>query len=103
MLDQAKIDQLKAAHGDVYLLKAAGEELVLRAPRRLEWQQFRDFGSDDRKRSRAAETLFRACCVYPDRAELDTVLERHPGIPETAMDKLSELAGVVVGAETSKL
>ena len=70
-----RLHDLKARHGDdLHLLSAAGEHVVATVPSAAQFQQFKDYAADERKRTRALETLTRACVVYPDAEALDVLL-----------------------------
>jgi hypothetical protein len=99
-----KLLDLKSRHGDdIHLLSAAGEHVVATVPSSAQFQQFKDYAADDRKRTRALETLTRACVVYPDAIAMDVLLERRPGLATSFGSKLVELAGAVEDVEAKKL
>jgi hypothetical protein len=99
-----KITELKSKHGgELHLLVAAGEYCIATTPSPAQYQQFKDYAADDRKRTHALETLTRACVVYPDPAGLDVLLERKPGLATSFGGKLTELAGAVEEVEAKKL
>jgi regulator of sirC expression with transglutaminase-like and TPR domain len=102
-LTDAVVQGLKDKNGEVYLLSAAGEHVVATVPSSAQFQQFKDYAADDRKRTRALETLTRACVVYPDALAMDVLLERRPGLATSFGSKLVELAGAVEDVEAKKL
>lgn len=103
MLDASLVDRLKAEHGEVYLVRAAGAEVVVRPPRRAEYRRFRALVMDESRRADALERLVRDCTVHPAPEELDDLLERKPALAEVVGAKLLELAGAQEEAEIKKL
>ncbi len=101
--DERTIERLKAEHGEVYLLEAAGVAVVARPPSRAEYRRFRARALDEKNRADALEALTRACVVWPEQAEFDTLLEQKPALAEVFGAKLLELAGAVEEAEIKKL
>jgi hypothetical protein len=99
-----KITELKARHSEeLHLLVAAGEHCIATSPSPAQYQQFKDYAADDRKRTRALEMLTRACVVHPDPAGLEALLGRKPGLATSFGGKLLELAGAVEEVEAKKL
>ncbi|HEX2863663.1 MAG TPA: hypothetical protein VHN99_03775 [Deinococcales bacterium] len=103
-LDPKLVEQLKAEHGDTLkLLKAAGETVVVRPPRKVEYERFRDASFDEKKRARALEQLVREAVVHPSRDEFDALLQRKPALSEVFGARVIELAGAAVEAEVEDL
>ena len=101
---EQEIEQLKAEHGDeLHLLTAGRFAVVVTPPPRHKYKRFKSAVLDPKKRDAALETLFLDCVVWPERASIDQLLERYPGMAETFGDKLLELAGVVDDAHLAKL
>jgi len=101
---ESKIAELKVRHGvDLHLLVAADEHCIATSPSPAQYQQFKDYAADDRKRTRALEMLTRACVVHPDPAGLEAMLGRKPGLATSFGGKLLELAGAVEEVEAKKL
>lgn len=97
------IERLRAEHGEIYQLEAAGEAVIARPPTRAEYRRFRAKVLDEKGREAALETLTRACVVWPDTSAFDALLERKPALAEVFGAKLLELAGAVEEAELKKL
>ena len=102
-MDDAKIAELKQQHGpDLGLVTAPdGSELVFRAPKRLEYDQWYDKRNEG---SAPARQLAQSCLVFPDRATMIAVLDRYPYMLQGKggfLDIITDLAGAD-GAVTAK-
>jgi hypothetical protein len=93
------IQQLKAEHGEIYLLTAAEQSVIVKKPSRAVVKRFLSTITKDDRRHDAFEALLKDCVVWPDRAELGKLLEHKPGIVLPFGQKLSELAGAVEEAD----
>ena len=84
-IDPKIVEDLKAKHGDVYILTAeeAGVQVVCKRPSRPVYRKFRDQRSDPNKRSMALEDLFISCLVHPAPKEFDRVLDEMPALADT--------------------
>jgi hypothetical protein len=102
-IDKSIIEGLKAEHGDVYLLEAKEESVVVTVPTRPQYRRFIEAAGKDNKRPHAMETLCRECVVYPNAETFDALLEKKPGLAATFSAKLLELAGVEDEAAAKKL
>ena len=98
-MDLAKLEELKAKHGDLYDICG----VVCKSPSRGAWGKFRSFAMDDKKKSNAAESLVRDCAVLPAGQELDSLFDKQPALADSIAGKLAELAGVVGEIEAKKL
>ena len=85
MNDPKIVDELKAKHGDVYILTAdeAGVQVVCKRPSRPVYRKFRDQRSAPNKRSMAFEEPFLSCLVHPAPKEFDRVLDEMPALADT--------------------
>jgi hypothetical protein len=100
-LKATDVEELKAKHGRVVALSGEGDEtlVVVRPPKRSEWQRFLTQFMDESKRLAAQENLVRACVVAPDKAGLDALFEEKPACVADIAKALRELAG---GGELEK-
>jgi hypothetical protein len=104
MYDQGTIDKLKAEHGDgLTHLRAAGHDVVVKRPSRLEWRRFLEAAADASKRARAVETLFLAAVVHPDKKAVAEILEARPALAERFGDEVAKLAGAEEVVEKNAL
>lgn len=93
--------ELLAAHGKLWpvevQLKAedSSVEFLLRAPTKQEYQLFLKGTSDKETRPSAIRKIVRPCIVWPERADLDLILDRSPGMLESLGDPVLEIAGMV--------
>lgn len=95
-IDDSKLSELEAEHGEVFVLTEGGETAVFKRPTRAQYRRFRSERLDDRKASTALETLFSGCLVYPPAKEFDAVIDRKPALPDLFASKLLDVAS---GAE----
>lgn len=104
MLDDAKIQELKATHKNLVCIETqTGASLVFRKPRRLEFDQW--FDQRD-KGSQAGLSLAQQCLVYPTPQEFMAALEDAPGVlmcRDGVVDAITDLAGADGGASKKKL
>jgi len=98
-LDAKMIEKLKAEHGEVYLLEAAGVGVVVKAPTRASMKRFMALASREDRRYEALEALLRDSVVWPEAGELATILERKPGLVAPFGEQLVRLAGATEEAE----
>jgi hypothetical protein len=86
-----QLEELKAQYEDLYLFERKGVSLVFKPPTR---EQFKRFIKETEKGDAysATETLVKDCLVYPNRAGLDEVLRRYPGLIDPIGGDLTRLA-----------
>lgn len=102
-LDPKLIDKLRAEHGEVYLLQAAGVEVAVKPPSRAAMKRFFNTASREDRRYEALEALLLDCVVHPSPTELAAILERKPGLVAPFGEKLVSLAGATEEAEFRSL
>jgi len=98
-LDTKTIERIKAEHGEVYVLEAAGVSVVVRPPSRAAMKRFFNLSSREDRRYEALEALLQDSAVYPEPAELARLLEKKPGLVAPFGEKLVALAGATEEAE----
>lgn len=98
-----RIAELKAAHGEVYEITACDVTVVVKAPTRAQYNQYRTLMFDPDRRALANQGLLLNCVVDPDRAGMEALLERLPGLAETIGSEIAEIAGLTKQVETKKL
>jgi hypothetical protein len=100
MIDPAVIEEQKAKHGTVHLLKAGEHEVIVKRPSRPAWRKFRTLAAEPSKRPDALEGLLRDCLVYPDQKALEAMLEQAPALSELFGNEVMDIAGA--GLEVEK-
>jgi len=90
--DEAKVQKLRAEHGEVFELTEGGETILARRPTRADWRKFKAARADDKKKIVALEEVFEACLLLPELDEFDRVLERKPALADTFGQLLIEIA-----------
>lgn len=107
-MDQATIDSLKTKYGDIWQLKASLDNsdecvILVRKPSRAAYDQYRSNLFDEDRRRFAFQNLLLECVVYPDRGQMDEVLDKLPGLCETFGPECAKLAGNTRAVEVKKL
>lgn len=99
--------RVKAENPDVelHVLEATGQEVIVRPPTRGEYEVYKNKLADAKpgKRMAANEALVRGVLVYPSIEEFDALLEEKPGLVESYLEKVLELAGLVEDSTSRKL
>lgn len=107
MVSKEAIAELKSKHGDVYVLTAAGHEIVVRKPKRAEIKRWQDMSAsgkegDRRKGIAATEQLVRDVLVHPAMDEYEMIVDDMPLLPMTFGGEVLQIAGAVGDAEAKK-
>lgn len=93
MIDEKKVEDLRAEHGDVFVLEEGGESVVCKRPTRAQYKRFRKERMDSRRNAEALETLFLGCLVYPPADEFEATLELKPALADVFGGMLLDVAG----------
>lgn len=102
-ITEEELAALKAKFGEINLLEACDEQVLVRTPPYAEWQRFFSMANDPDQRSNALDTLTRACIVYPDKAGVNKLLNLKPALGVTFGNEISELAGLAKKVSRKKL
>jgi hypothetical protein len=94
-IDEKKLAELKAQHGEVLSLETkAGEDVVFRMATPEEFDRFLVEHTDPQSRPAAFRTLCLVCAVYPERGEMAALLRAKPGIAMKLGDHLTDFCGL---------
>jgi hypothetical protein len=103
MMDSAKLEALKAQHGELFVIETDdGEALAFRRPTRAEYKRFKANALDEQKRMDADEQLVRAVTIYPDAEGFAALLDRKPALATSMAGEVLKVAGAVQGLEAKK-
>jgi hypothetical protein len=103
VVDEAKLEELKSEHGEVHVLSAGGNEVVVKRPTKAMIERWQDTTAADRKRGpRATAVLVRECVVHPAHGAYDVMVEERPLLPMTFGEKVLEIAGAIQDCEAKK-
>jgi len=104
MLTEAKIAELKAAHGsELYSVETTSGDFVFKKPTRQAYDRWVDKNSDG-KRTEAARELAQACLAVPDYQQLIAALDVEPALLlGEFLEACLTLAGVKEKHELKKL
>jgi len=105
-LTPEKIAELKAQHGELYLLSSDDEtlplEVVVKKPGRAQLDRYtHDLMGG--KASRAARQLLSDCLVHPSADELDRICAEAPGVPTVLAAELVKVARLDLEITVKKL
>jgi hypothetical protein len=103
MLTDKQIDELKAKHGAniVGVVDEDGNIFVLKRPSRADFDRW--FDSD--RKSPDARQLVKSCLVYPSASDMDSALDKQPGLLQCRnglLDAAVNQTGFREGAATLK-
>lgn len=101
---RAKLQEAKTAHGEAYVLTDSDDKIsvVVRKPRRAEYQRFRQERADPGKRAAALERLFLSCLVWPTPTDFEPTLNSLPAIGDSFGAALFDRISGAVEAEVRK-
>jgi hypothetical protein len=108
-MDAKFIEDLKAKHPGTELHKLGGtdELVIVKCPPGPIWDAMQDKVLDSNstvaQKRAAAHNLVISCVVHPSREQLAELFEKKPGLLQTFMGQLSEIAGVNNQAKSEKL
>lgn len=101
---ETDIKQVKEKYsGEVFLLSACDQNVLVKIPDEPIFQRFRDDGANDARRSTATKRMLEACVLWPDKSEYAAMIAKQPGLVESFGNKLGTLAGLSSDVETKKL
>jgi hypothetical protein len=103
VIDETKIEELRAQHGEVHILTADDQHtIVVRCPTAPEFERFEAHFADEKKAARALGQLVRDVVVWPSRDEYDEMLARRPGLRLAYAKDVLRIAGATVEVEAKK-
>jgi hypothetical protein len=103
VVEEAKLEELKAEHGEVHVLTAGGNVVVIKRPTKPMIERWQDACTTDKKRGpKATATLVRECVVHPAPSVYDAMIEERPLLPMTFGEKVLEIAGAIQDCEAKK-
>jgi hypothetical protein len=88
------ITDLEGKHGTIEVYESDFGAAAFRPARPPEWQRFLDEMNVEGLKSRALRNLVFACCVAPDRAEFEQLIQARPGLVQAFGNQLIELCGM---------
>ncbi len=94
MIDDAKIAELKAKHGELFAIELDEDEIVVfRRPTRLEFRAYKSNSQDESKRAVADEILCKSVVVYPEGDACEALLDKLPAASLTLAKAIVEKSG----------
>lgn len=99
-----QIEALKRAHGEVRVLRAAGEPVALaRVPSAAEYQRWKEHSDDEATKFYALAELAQTCVLEPAGAEFRALLDRRPALGDVLGKELLRIAGLAENVQSEKL
>lgn len=94
-IDTAAIDKIKEENPDAELLliESSMGDVIAKIPTANEMNAFRSKIFDEKRRANATESLVRSCVLYPDREELNVLIQKRPLIIEKVAAELDKAGG----------
>jgi hypothetical protein len=97
------VESLKSKHREVWMLRRGERGYVLRCPEAAEYRRYLSTVADDRKMLfDAQDRLARHAVVFPEPAELGTILELRPGLVPWLADAAANIAADMDEIEAKK-
>jgi len=93
MLDALILDELRAKHGDLYMVETPVGDVVFRGANRIEYRQWKSAREDDVKKFAADEILSRMCVVYPSAAIFEAMLDKLPALATLLQGEIIQISG----------
>lgn len=100
VINDSDFDTLKSKYGEGRVLIIESSyvgDIAFRCPTKIEYQRFRESvgpNESGARRGAALETLVRQCVVVPPTPEFDEELKLYPGLVETCVNAILEMAAV---------
>jgi hypothetical protein len=93
MIEEKVLEDLRAKHGDLYMVETEIGPVVFRGANRVEYRQWKSARDDDAKKFAADEILSRACVVYPDAAAFEAMLDKLPALAGILQGEIIQVSG----------
>lgn len=107
-ITQEQLDEIKAANAglDLHVIEnpITGDQLVCKSPG-VEWTRYmaEQEGKPYPARLTAGKVCITMCAVHPPRADVERMLAERPGLVQTFIGELGEIAGATNKASHRKL
>jgi hypothetical protein len=101
-LTDEQVAELEKANGEIVVVKTKVGPCAFRVPRKKEYDRYKATLFKDATRSMAPEMLVKMTVVYPSAQDFESLVDKAPGIVETCIGPVLELAGVNAEAEVKK-
>lgn len=102
MLPLDVAEKLKTTHGEIVAVSTKQGVAAFRSPTDAEYGRYNAFLFNEKTRASAFKELVKLCVVHPDRATFEGWLAKSPGIVQTCLESVLNLAGVDTEAQTKK-
>lgn len=89
-----ELKQLEVKNRKILVLRRDGYEAIFRRPTRDEYRKFKADLSNDEVKPYALEYLVTACCLHPDRAAFNAMLDEAPALSDSFGNDLVKWAGL---------
>ena len=89
-----KLQQLKSAYGEIYEMSSGGVTIYCKQVSRGAFKRAFALISSEKTRFDGLEALLIDSVVWPEKAEMNEILEKRPGLIVPFGNKIAELAGL---------
>ena len=97
-----RIEELKATHGDVAVVRTLGVVYVFRPPNQAELDRWHDEVRESKGTLQAHRKLAVSCCVLPSVDAAMVLFDKKAMLATKVVDVLTDLAGADIEIEVSK-
>jgi hypothetical protein len=95
-IPQDKLDELRAAHGDIWTMYVGDTEIALRTPPTADYERFVEKAASADKKGLVSvgRALALASVVFPDAASWSALVAKHPGLAMTVAGEATNIAAL---------
>ncbi len=101
-MNEEKLQQLRAEHGDIYELEAGEHTVYVRMPTSPEFDRFQATAADQKMAAKATAQLVRDCLIHPSKDEWAAIVAKKPGMPLAIGSAVLKLTGATLEVEAKK-
>lgn len=101
-MNEDKLQQLRAEHGEVYELEAGEHTIYVRMPTGPEFDRFQATAADQKMAARATAQLVRDVMLDPPKDEWAAIVAKRPGLPLAIGNAVLRLTGATLEVEAKK-
>lgn len=102
ILPPGKREELEAKHGEILAVRTKAGPAAFIGPTRTQYRRHLTSLNDEKSRPERIEELVLLCLVWPDKATMNAMIERKPGIAPTCYSAILTFSGLEDDKETKK-
>ncbi len=101
-IEDAALAVLRATHGELMVLTVGEDDIVVRMPTPVEFDDFIGRSSDKTTIGSALRTLAHDCRVFPDKPALAAMFAAKPALAGKVAEACTKLAGADLKVDSKK-